>query len=86
VFRIKEDVLTGKTIYKASLVVKGYEKIPGFDFTETFTPVSSDASIKKVLAGMIYNGWRAEAIDVVEAAFLLNADIDEDIYIEPLKV
>ena len=29
----------------------------------------------------MYNGWRAEAIDV-EAAFL-NADVDEDIYIEP---
>ena len=81
VFRIKEDVLTGKTIYKARLVVKGYEQIPGVDFTETFAPVASDATIKTVLAVTMYNGWRAEAIDV-EAAFL-NADVDEDIYIEP---
>ena len=57
VFRIKEDVLTGKTIYKARLVVKGYEQIPGVDFTETFAPVASDATIKMVLAVMMYNSW-----------------------------
>jgi len=81
VFRIKEDVITGKTVYKARLVVKGYEQIAGVDFTETFAPVASDATIKTVLAVTLYYGWIAEAIDV-EAAFL-NADVDEDIYIEP---
>ena len=78
---MKEDVITGKTVYKAGLVVKGYEQIPGVDFTETFAPVASDATIKTVLAVTLYYGWIAEAIDV-EAAFL-NADVDEDIYIEP---
>ena len=55
-FHIKEDVLTGKTVYKARLVVrKGYEQILGVDFTETFAPVASDAAtIKTVLAVTMY--------------------------------
>ena len=58
VFRIKENLLTRKTIYKARLVVKGYEQIPaGVDFTEAFAPVASDVTIKMVLAVMIYNSW-----------------------------
>jgi hypothetical protein len=62
------------------LVVKGYEQIPGVDFTETFSPVAGDTTIRTVLATAMYLGWSCKAIDV-EAAFL-NADLDEDVYVE----
>ena len=63
------------------MFVKGYKQIPGVDFIEAFASVASNATIETVLAVTMYNGWRAEAIDV-EAAFL-NADVDEDSNIEP---
>ena len=79
IFRIKTDT-DGNLVYKARLVVKGYEQIPGVDFTETFSPVAGDTTIRTVLATAMYLGWSCEAIDV-EAAFL-NADLDEDVYVE----
>ena len=78
-FRIKSDT-NANLIYKARLVVKGYEQIPGVDFTKTFSPVAGDTTIQTVLATAMYLGWSCEAIDV-EAVFL-NADLDEDVYVE----
>ena len=79
IFRIKKDT-EGNQVYKAHLVVKGYEQIPGVDFTESFSPVAGDTTIRTVLATAMYLGWSCKAIDV-EAAFL-NADLEEDVYVE----
>ena len=79
VFRIKTDT-NGNLIYKARLVVKGYEQIPRVDFTKTLSLVAGDTTTRTVLATAIYLGWSCKAIDV-EAAFLI-ADLDEDVYVK----
>ena len=62
------------------MVVKGYEQIPGVDFTESFSPVANDTTIRTALAVALHQGWIVESIDV-EAAFL-NADLEEEVHIE----
>jgi hypothetical protein len=85
IFKWKTDPANEKQKFeKARLVVKGYEQIPGVDFTETFSPVASDAAIRTILAISLYQaslieGWTMDIVDV-ETAFL-NAKLDEEIYI-----
>lgn len=64
VFKIKSD---GR--YRARLVVKGYNQIPGVDYTESHSPVVNDATIRIVLALTLMYDWVCESIDV-ETAFL----------------
>jgi Reverse transcriptase (RNA-dependent DNA polymerase)/Zinc knuckle len=86
VFKWKKDPFDdSKRFEKARLVVKGYEQIPGVDFTESFSPVACDAAIRTVLAMSLYygthsEGWTIDVIDV-ETAFL-NADLEEEVYIK----
>jgi hypothetical protein len=66
-------------------VVKGYEQIPGVDYTESFAPVACDAAIHTLIALSLYQQqdnpeWVTEVIDV-ETAFL-NADLQEEVYIK----
>ena len=42
----KKSEADGKTRYKARCVSKGYMQIPGVDYTEKFSPVATDASIR----------------------------------------
>jgi hypothetical protein len=79
VFKKKHEQ-DGSIRYKGRIVVKGYVQIPGIDFTHTHSPVAQDSSIKIVLGLALMKGWGVEMIDI-EAAFL-EADLDEDIYIE----
>lgn len=80
VFKKKQEQ-DGSTRCKGRIVVKGYVQIPGVDFTNTHSPVAQDSSIKVTLAlAMAQKDWTVEMIDI-EAAFL-EADLDEDIYIE----
>lgn len=64
VFKIKGD---GR--YRARLVVKGYNQIPGVDFTESHSPVANDVTIRLLLVLVIIYHWMCETIDV-ETAFL----------------
>ena len=67
--------------YKARAVVKGYNQIPGVDFTESFAPVATDTTTRIIFAFVLFNPkWTCEIVDV-EAAFL-NADLHEDLFIE----
>ena len=86
IFKWKQDPLDErKRFEKARLVVRGYEQIPGVDFTETFSPVASDAAIRTVLAITLFYAskhpsWKIDIVDV-ETAFL-NAPLSEDIYVK----
>ena len=53
--------------------------IPGVDYTESFSPVATDTTVRVTIAVKFYrskDGWINELIDI-EAAFL-NADLDSD--------
>jgi Reverse transcriptase (RNA-dependent DNA polymerase) len=64
VYKIKSD---GR--YRARLVVKGYNQIPGVDFTESHSPVATDVTIRLLLVLIHVYNWYCETIDV-ETAFL----------------
>jgi len=49
VFKTKQ-LSGGRIRYKARLVIRGYEQIPGVDFDETFAPVAKLSSLRMLLA------------------------------------
>ncbi|WP_317202153.1 Ty1/Copia family ribonuclease HI, partial [Janthinobacterium sp.] len=82
VYRVKttED---GKVKYRSRVVVKGYDQIPGVDFTESFAPTANDTTMKLLIVITLFysaEGWIVGCIDI-EVAFL-NADLKEKVFIE----
>jgi Reverse transcriptase (RNA-dependent DNA polymerase) len=95
VFKMKLNPLNPMEKFeKARLVVKGYEQIPGVDYSESFAPVASDVAIRALVAVSMYyeervksfkdwteqEQWTINVIDV-ETAFL-NANLEEEVYIK----
>ena len=82
----KKNETDGSTRYKARCVSKGYMQIPGVDYTEKFSPDATDASIRIVIALILFFwdsiGWRARGMDV-EAAFF-EGKLQKKYYLEPL--
>jgi transposase InsO family protein len=73
--------------YKARCVSRGFMQIPGVDYTESFSPVATDSSIRLMIGLYLYfnkhnkvKNWKLEMFDV-EAAFL-NAELDKPVFIE----
>jgi len=79
VFRTKIN-FDGSKRYKARLVIKGYEQVPGIDFGDTFAPVAKLASFRMLMALSALYGWHVHHMDVVTA--FLNPVIDEDVSME----
>jgi Reverse transcriptase (RNA-dependent DNA polymerase). len=66
----------GSIRLKTQIVIKGYTQIPGIDFTETFSPVANDTTIRVAISYALYKAtWIPHVIDI-EAAFL-EADLHE---------
>jgi hypothetical protein len=69
----KKDEPDGTKRFKTRIVTLGYMQIPGVDYTEKFSPVAKDSSIRIVFALVLFyydsHGWRTKRIDI-EAAFL----------------
>lgn len=66
--------------YKARLVAKGFSQIPGIDFTDIFSPVVKQTSIRLILGMVAQNDLELEQLDVKMA--FLHGDLDEEIYME----
>jgi hypothetical protein len=80
VFKVKDEP-DGSKRYKARCVSKGYKQIPGVDYTESFSPVATDTSVRTALAMTLFQrNWDCEVIDI-EAAFL-EGSIEEPTFIE----
>jgi hypothetical protein len=66
---------------KARLVAGGHRQTKGVDYDETFAAAAKMASIRTVLAHAATLDWEIHQIDVVGA--YLNAELEEEIYMEP---
>jgi hypothetical protein len=76
-----KDEQDGSIRHKGRIVSLGYMQVPGVDYTESFSPVGNDTSVRIVIGITLYHDdWDLEVIDV-EAAFL-EGDMEKTMYIE----
>ena len=85
VFKIKDEP-TGER-FKDRVIVKGYMSIPGIDYTEKFSPVMTDATVRIFIAIYLHlkkykpeEKWCLWHIDY-ESAFL-NADLLREVFVD----
>jgi Reverse transcriptase (RNA-dependent DNA polymerase) len=80
---IQEDEQDGTVQYKSRVVLKkGYVMILGVEYTESFSPVTTDTTVRVTISMMLYcadQGWLSEMTDI-EVAFL-NADLESNMHI-----
>ena len=77
VFKVKKD-----GTYRARCVALGYSQIPGVDYTENFSPVVNDVTLRAALIIILQMGWSRRTLDV-ETEFL-EGDLEEDIFMKLL--
>ena len=66
--------------YKARLVIKSYKQKEGFDYFDTYSPVTRINSIRMVLAIAALRNLEVHQMDVKTA--FLNGGLDKEIYME----
>ena len=69
--------------YKARLVGKGYNQIPGVGFTYVFFPVVKHSSIRALLGIVAFHNYVLEQLDVKTA--FLHGELEKDIYMQQLE-
>lgn len=78
IFRKKRDN-EGKCIkFKARLVARGYQQLPGVDFSETYSPVIKLKSIRTLLAIAVEKDFDVHQMDITAA--YLNGTLEEDVF------
>jgi hypothetical protein len=78
VFMKKTNKDGNVNIYKARLMVKGFEEIHGIDYDETFSPIAMLKSVQILLAIVAYFDYEIWQKDVKTA--FLNGNLTEDVY------
>jgi len=81
VFKIKQGHKDGSPRYRARMVIKGYEQIPGIDYHETYSPVVRFNTLRCLFAVAVKYDYDIDHLDVVTA--FLNGDLEEDIWNNP---
>ena len=76
VFKLKDN-----GTYRARLVVKGYNQIPGVDFTGSHSPVATDVTICTFLIAAIIFGWNIEQFDVCWDIYRSKKACEENFYL-----
>jgi hypothetical protein len=80
IYRTKSATDGQINIYKSRLVAKGFQKVHGIDYDETFSPIVNMDSIHLALAIAVAKGWEVHQMDVKNA--FLYGDLSEEIYME----
>ena len=80
VLHIKHDKTNAISHFKAQLVVKGFNQIPGQDFHYIFVPVAHWDSICAILSIATINDYELHQLDVKTT--YLNGPLDEEIYMQ----
>ncbi|KAK8676583.1 hypothetical protein V6N13_142157 [Hibiscus sabdariffa] len=78
VFKKKTDMDGNVQTYKGRLVAKGFRKIYGIDYDETFSLVAMFKSIRILLAIAAFHDYEIWQMDVKTA--FLNGKLEEDVY------
>ena len=80
VFKRKHDATGTPTEFKARMTPHGYKQIEGVDFFETYAQVGMYKTLRVLLSLASHSDLELEQLDVPSA--FLNADLDEEIYME----
>ena len=80
VFTLKERPDGSVERYKARIVAKGFQQIPGLDYDETFAPVAKLVSIRAILSIAAIEDWEIDQVDFTQA--FTNGDLEEDVYMK----
>lgn len=78
IFKIKKHSDGTIARYKARLVANGNQQFAGLDFTETFSPVIKQPTLRLVLALAVSKNWSLRQLDVSNA--FLHGVLDETVY------
>lgn len=78
VFKLKHKHDGSIECYKACLVSKGFHKLPGFDFSETFSPVVKRVTVRVVISHALSNGWCLRQLDINNA--FLHGNLVEEVF------
>jgi hypothetical protein len=62
------------------LIVKGYTRLPGLNYTDTFSVVVNATAIRVVLSLAITHGWPLRQLDVMNVFF--NGVLQENVYMD----
>jgi histone deacetylase 1/2 len=80
VHRIKHRVDGSIKRYKACLVARGFTQQEGIDYSETFSLVIKQATIRLVFSIAVSRNWKIHQLDIHNA--FLNGVLTEEVYMK----
>ena len=80
IYKIKHAANRSIEKHKVRFMARGFSKVEGVDYEETFAHVARYTSIQMIIALASTMGWRPHQMDVKSA--FLNGEIEEEVYIE----